>query len=95
MQAETYLPIASAIKCVSTLVLPHSSLKDCIILIEPEQYLEPCWQGHPGFSSLGISMKIGEDQQTTARRGGMIIFTFYFILFLNVFKKLFIILIGD
>lgn len=85
MQAETHLSIAPEIKCVSTLVLPHSSLKDCIILIEPEQYLEPCWQEHPGFSSLGINMKIGEDQQTTARRAGMITFTFYFILFLSVF----------
>lgn len=78
-QKPTDLSIASAIKCVSTLPLLHSSLKNCIILIEPEQYLEPCWQGHPSISSLRISVKNGEDQQTIARRAGMIIFTFYLI----------------
>lgn len=35
-------------------------------MVDPKQYLEPCWQGHPGFSRLWTGGKKGEEQQTTA-----------------------------
>ena len=66
LHAKIHLFIASTPNIMFPFVLPLSSCRVASYLTEPKQYLEPCWQEYPGFSSLGISMDNGEDQQTTA-----------------------------